>query len=225
MQKSEGPLAYGGCLKQQISALRASPGIPSLSGFDSATRQSIQLACTVQKSGGPAAYAGCLNGQISALRDSPGIPSLSGVDGATRQSIELACIAQKSDGPVAYGSCLRAQLDIIGVQAGDAARVQPARPKRVDRKTARVSPSASSDLSQGASRKYMSARSPWQDPGLWVLLIVAFFYLTPLLWVVLSPRSRGGAKLGWFIVVLLFSWLGFAVFLIVTQSPRDRANA
>jgi hypothetical protein len=51
------------------------------------------------------------------------------------------------------------------------------------------------------------------------LLIVAFVYLTPILWVLLSSRSHGGAKLGWFLVVLFFSWLGLAVFLIVTQAP------
>jgi uncharacterized membrane protein len=50
--------------------------------------------------------------------------------------------------------------------------------------------------------------------------IVAIFYLGPILWVLFSSRSRGAAKFGWFIVVLLFSWLGLAVFLIVTQAQR-----
>src|SRR6059036_375623 len=91
-------------------------GIPSLSGLDDATRQSIELACMMQKSQGPVAYGSCLDKQINTLRSSPGIPSLSGLDDATRQSIELACMMQKSQGPVAYGECLRAQLRSIGIQ-------------------------------------------------------------------------------------------------------------
>ena len=62
-------------------------------------------------------------------------------------------------------------------------------------------------------------------PLLWEIFpfVVAFFiYVLPLLWVLVSGRSRGGAKLGWFIVVLIFSWLGFAVFLIATQAPREK---
>src|SRR3989441_10261162 len=91
-------------------------GIPSLSGLDDATRQSIELACVTQNTQGPVAYGSCLNKQINALRSSPGIPSLSGLDDATRQSIELACMTQKTQGPVAYGECLRAQLRSIGIQ-------------------------------------------------------------------------------------------------------------
>src|SRR6266581_3641967 len=102
--------------QQNPEPLRRSPGIPSLSSLDDATRQSIELACMTQKTQGPVAYGSCLNEQINALRSSPGIPSLSGLDDATRQSIELACIMQKGQGPVAYGECLRAQLRSIGIQ-------------------------------------------------------------------------------------------------------------
>ena len=84
--------------------------IPSLSGYDSETRQSIELACIVKKSDGPVAYGTCLNRQIASLQGSPGIPGLSGYDSETRQSIELACIVKKSDGPVAYGACLNQQI-------------------------------------------------------------------------------------------------------------------
>jgi len=102
--------------QQNPETLLSSPGIPSLSGLDDATRQSIELACMTQKTQGPVAYGSCLNKQINALRSSPGIPSLSRLDDATRQSIELACIEQKTQGPVAYGECLRAQLRSIGIQ-------------------------------------------------------------------------------------------------------------
>src|SRR5437773_12534694 len=97
MNQVQGPVACGSRLNQQINALRSSPGIPSLSGLDDVTRQSIELTCIMQKGEGTVAYGRCLNEQINALRSSPGIPSLSGLDDATRQSIELACIMQKGD--------------------------------------------------------------------------------------------------------------------------------
>jgi hypothetical protein len=55
-----------------------------------------------------------------------------------------------------------------------------------------------------------------------VVGVGVFIYLAPMIWVLLSGRSRGGAKLGWFIVTLFFTWLGLAVFLIVTQATSDR---
>jgi hypothetical protein len=61
-----------------------------------------------------------------------------------------------------------------------------------------------------------------------IILIAGFFlivFLTPILWVLLSSRSHGGAKFGWFLIVLCFSWIGLAVFLIATQVPRDQPNA
>ena len=84
--------------------------IPSLSGYDSETRQSMELACISKKSSGPVAYGACLNQQIASLQGSPGIPSLSGYDSETRQSMELACISKKSSGPVVYGACLNQQI-------------------------------------------------------------------------------------------------------------------
>ena len=110
VKKSDGPVAYGACLNQQIESLNGSPGIPNLSGYDGETRQSIELTCIVKKSDGPVPYGQCLNRQIASLKGSPGIPSLSGYDRETRQSIELACIVKKSDGPVAYGACLNQQI-------------------------------------------------------------------------------------------------------------------
>lgn len=82
-------------------------------------------------------------------------------------------------------------------------------------------------LVTGAHNRIVHMRSHrlWEDATPWVALgFVALFYLTPILWVLLSSRSRGGAKFGWLIVVLLFSWLGFAVFLIATQASRKRAD-
>ena len=84
--------------------------IPSLSGYDAETRQSIELACLTKKSAGPVTYGACLDRQIASLQGSSGVPSLSGYDAETRQSIELACLTKKSAGPVAYGACLNDQI-------------------------------------------------------------------------------------------------------------------
>jgi hypothetical protein len=251
--KTKGPVAYGNCLNEQITAVRSSPGIPSLSGLDDVTRQSIELVCIGAKTKGPVAYGNCLNKQITAVRSSPGIPSLSGLDDVARQSIELACIGAKTKGPVPYGECLRAQLHSIGIQPGetgeathipstdarhvpsnrrhthvpatDATRVRASPP--ISPASNSTLPTASTDPSHATPRKYRGAPSLWQDPNFVALLalsIAAFIYLTPVIWVLLSGRSRGGAKLGWFLVVLFFSWLGLAVFLIVTQALRNRQN-
>lgn len=48
-------------------------------------------------------------------------------------------------------------------------------------------------------------------------------YGVPVAWVLLSSRAQGGAKFGWFIVTLAFSWIGLAVFLIATQAKKNRS--
>lgn len=53
-----------------------------------------------------------------------------------------------------------------------------------------------------------------------VLIIIFIIYLVPMIWVLVSGRSRGGAKFGWFILILFFSWLGLAAFLIFTQVTK-----
>lgn len=204
--------------------LAVAQGVPDLSRLDNETRQSIELACITQKADGPVAYGECLHKQINALNSSPGIPSLSGLDGETRESIELACITHKADGPMAYGGCLRAQLQSIGIQTSAANGAQPARPKRINRKAALISSGPSTHTFQTTPREHRAAPNSWQDPMVWALLIIAFIYLTPIIWVLLSRRSHGGAKFGWFMVILFFSWLGLAVFLIVTQAQRNRSS-
>ena len=42
--------------------------IPSLSGYDSETRRTIELACVSEKMHGPVAYGACLNRQIASLQ-------------------------------------------------------------------------------------------------------------------------------------------------------------
>jgi hypothetical protein len=50
-------------------------------------------------------------------------------------------------------------------------------------------------------------------------IIVCGWIICPVL-VLFSSRSHGGATFGWFIITFIFSWLGFAIFLIVTQKPQ-----
>ena len=53
-------------------------------------------------------------------------------------------------------------------------------------------------------------------------LLALLFYVLPILWVLASGRSHGGAKFGWFLLTIFFSWIGFAAFLILTQRSKDR---
>lgn len=53
-------------------------------------------------------------------------------------------------------------------------------------------------------------------------LIFLLLLLFPLIHVLVSGRSHGGAKFGWFIAVLFFSWLAYIVFLIFTQKTLDQ---
>lgn len=55
-------------------------------------------------------------------------------------------------------------------------------------------------------------------------LSILFIYLMPIIWVLVSGRSHGGAKFGWFLVTVFFSWLGLAAFLIFTQTAKDRRS-
>lgn len=57
--------------------------------------------------------------------------------------------------------------------------------------------------------------------GPMVLLVMLVVYLLPVIWVLVSGRSHGGAKFGWFLVTCTFSWLGLGAFLIFTQASKD----
>src|SRR5262245_37844611 len=109
-------LAFGAVLAACSAPLTAQPTqdlpktIPDLSGYDSETRRTIELACISERGNGPVAYGACLNRQIASLQRSPGIPSLSGYDSETRRTIELACVTERVHGPVAYGACLNRQI-------------------------------------------------------------------------------------------------------------------
>ncbi len=65
----------------------------------------------------------------------------------------------------------------------------------------------------------MESFSIWHWIIILGVLVAAF---APVLWVIASDRSHGGAKIGWLLVVIFFSWLGLAAFLIFTQAQKDR---
>jgi S1-C subfamily serine protease len=109
--RSAGPVVTGVLI--MYATLGGAQETPNLGEFNVATRQSLELACTVSKSEGPASYRRCLTYHIEALRNSPGVPDLSQYAQSTRQSLELYCVTAKSEGPVAYGRCLNRQLDAV----------------------------------------------------------------------------------------------------------------
>jgi hypothetical protein len=54
------------------------------------------------------------------------------------------------------------------------------------------------------------------------VIVLFLILLFPLFHVLISIRSHGGAKFGWFLAVFFFSWLAYIVFLIVTQKNADQ---
>lgn len=56
--------------------------------------------------------------------------------------------------------------------------------------------------------------------SLWQLIVILLLFV-PLIHVLVSSRAHGGAKVGWLLAVLFFSWLAYIAFLIVTQKALD----
>jgi len=54
-----------------------------------------------------------------------------------------------------------------------------------------------------------------------IIIVTIFIIVFPLIHVLASKRSHGGAKFGWFMAVFFFSWLAYIVFLIATQPQKD----
>ena len=58
--------------------------IPNLSGYESETRELMELACVSHKVLGPVLYSACLKAHIASLQRSPGMPDASGYFSETR---------------------------------------------------------------------------------------------------------------------------------------------
>ena len=54
----------------------------------------------------------------------------------------------------------------------------------------------------------------------WMIIFTIILSLPPVL-VLLSKRSSGGAKFGWFMLTSLFSWLAYVLFLVFTRPPAN----
>lgn len=62
---------------------------------------------------------------------------------------------------------------------------------------------------------------PEETAALIVISVILLAYFTPPVWVLFSRRSEGGAKFGWFILTIAFSWVALGAFLILTKAPPD----
>jgi len=131
-------------------------------------------------------------------------------------------------GPSVYTSCIRRELGALEKQPSktpsQANARQPQPPSR--RRAESVTEPGALLARNSQSRAHAKPPQPVQPDSAvesiqLILLLILAVFLVPIIWVVLSSRSHGGAKPGWLVVVLLFSWLGFAVFLIVTQPSRN----
>jgi len=55
-------------------------------------------------------------------------------------------------------------------------------------------------------------------------LLLVLVYVWPMIHVLISPRSVGGARFGWFVLMFLFSWLAYPFYLITTQKNLLKKN-
>ena len=62
--------------------------------------------------------------------------------------------------------------------------------------------------------------------GIWQLLIllIVVFPVIPLLLTAFSKRANGAQKVGWVILIVFTSWIGYAIFLIVTSFMNTQSQ-
>ena len=60
--------------------------------------------------------------------------------------------------------------------------------------------------------------------GLVWMIVLAVIVSLPSLLVLISKRSNGWAKFCWFVLTSLFSWLAYALFLVLTRPPAKDAT-
>lgn len=56
-------------------------------------------------------------------------------------------------------------------------------------------------------------------PGVFELSIITVFFL-PAILILLSKKVSGGKKIGWFILGIVTSWIGYALFQIVESKQN-----
>jgi hypothetical protein len=218
--RSLGPSVYLGCVQRETSAIRS--GIPDLTGLPDDQQAWVRESCP--PSLGPSVYASCIERETSALRGET--VDLDSLDPDTRRWVEDSC--PRSLGPSVYTSCIQRELGALEKQTSKTppqAKARQSQPSSRPRAESVTEPGARLERNS-QTRAYAKPPQPVQPDSAVesigpILLLILAVFLIPIIWVVFSSRSHGGAKLGWIVVVLFFSWLGFAVFLIVTQPSRN----
>jgi hypothetical protein len=59
--------------------------------------------------------------------------------------------------------------------------------------------------------------------SIWHVMVLVLLLLPPVL-VLMSGKVAGGAKVGWALLAFLSSWIGFAIFLIVSAGRPAQAK-
>ena len=55
-------------------------------------------------------------------------------------------------------------------------------------------------------------------------VLILLLWVLPIIHVIISDRSRGPARFLWFVAVLIFSWVGYIVYLLATRRPKSLKN-
>lgn len=53
--------------------------------------------------------------------------------------------------------------------------------------------------------------------GFYELIFIFMISIPPIILVLVSNRIKGSKKFGWFLVCLFLSWLGYGLFLVLTD--------
>lgn len=207
--RSLGPSLWSSCVRREVDALRA--GVPDISTFSAAIQSWIRSSCS--PSLGPSLAISCMQREKAAIE--AGLPDLSKLTREERAWLDESC--SKSLGPALYRSCVvRESRALIGTTP----TAQAASEGKSDQKSKTTPPPEDaperSDIDMNTNELF----------GLGFVLVIGILALliclTPIFWVLSSNRSQGGAKFGWFIVAVCFSWISLAAFLILTQKARDK---
>ena len=59
-------------------------------------------------------------------------------------------------------------------------------------------------------------------PGPTELFIIMLIMVLPPILILISPRTCGSKKFGWFLITLFLSWLGYGFFLALTNKQEKR---
>lgn len=207
--RSLGPSLWSSCVRREVDALRL--GVPDISNLSSENQSWIRSSCS--RSLGPNLTISCMHREIAAIE--AGLPDLSILTREQRVWLDESC--SRALGPSLYRSCVNREWAVLAPTKASPPLQAPSKGEVTLTATSKPPPNEAMERS-GSD---MSTEDLFTFAA---LIVILFFYLLPILWVLFSGRSHGGAKFGWFIVAAVFSWIGLAVFLILTQASNDRKS-